>query len=300
MIHSSSTFICSLYELSYADRLQEKLSYEFSGMRVIFNLLDILLIATLLYLLFMFLKKHNCTRLIKFVVIALFVTVVLSSKTLGLTLTGQLANYGILIVVVGLLLLFPQESRRSLWKISSPKEAVEVFNTDYGCSDEELKHTVSEIVRAAQNMAKKNVGALIVIAPQDIPYNILESGTKLDAELSCALLESIFNTKAPLHDGAVFIRGNRVIAAGCFLPLTQNTEVDKELGTRHRAAIGVTETNNVLAIIVSEETGVISTAIDGQITRYYDSAMLTDKLEQVYGLKAVEKSEKKLRRRKNA
>lgn len=300
MIHSSSTFICSLYELSYADRLQEKLSYEFSGMRVIFNLLDILLIAALLYLLFMFLKKHNCTRLIKFVVIALFVTVVLSSKTLGLTLTGQLANYGILIVVVGLLLLFPQESRRSLWKISSPKEAVEVFNTDYGCSDEELKHTVSEIVRAAQNMAKKNVGALIVIAPQDIPYNILESGTKLDAELSCALLESIFNTKAPLHDGAVFIRGNRVIAAGCFLPLTQNTEVDKELGTRHRAAIGVTETNNVLAIIVSEETGVISTAIDGQITRYYDSAMLTDKLEQVYGLKAVEKSEKKLRRRKNA
>ena len=139
---------------------------------------------------------------------------------------------------------------------------------------------------------KKNVGALIVVAPSNVPANIIRSGTELDSKLSTHLLECIFNTKAPLHDGATFVRGNTVIAAGCFLPLTQSLEVDKELGTRHRAAIGITETNNVMAIIVSEETGVISVAIDGILTRYYDSDMLRTKLEEVYGLKAT-KSEKK-------
>ena len=142
-------------------------------------------------------------------------------------------------------------------------------------------------------MAKKNTGALIVVAPVSVPSNIINSGTKLNSKLSYQLLECLFNTKAPLHDGAVFVRGDTIIAAGCFLPLTQNIDVDKELGTRHRAAIGITETNNVMAIIVSEETGVISVAIDGQLSMYYDSDMLRAKLEEVYGLKAV-KEEKKL------
>ena len=111
------------------------------------------------------------------------------------------------------------------------------------------------------------------------------------------LIECLFNTKAPLHDGAVFIRGNRIVAAGCFLPLSQNTTVDKELGTRHRAALGVTENYKVLTIIVSEETGVISAAMDGELTRYYDAAMLTDMLEQVYGLKATAEGKKKKKSR---
>ena len=113
------------------------------------------------------------------------------------------------------------------------------------------------------------------------------------------MLESIFNTKAPLHDGAVLVRGNRIMAAGCFLPLTQSLEVDKELGTRHRAAIGVSETNNVLTIIVSEETGVISVAYRGELKRYFDSEMLTDTLQEFYGLKAIAHSTKKGKHRKN-
>jgi diadenylate cyclase len=146
-------------------------------------------------------------------------------------------------------------------------------------------------------MSKKNTGALIIIAPENIPEQIVESGTHLDAVLSNQLIECIFNNKAPLHDGAVFIRGNKILAAGCFLPLTQNTELDKELGTRHRAAIGETEQyNNHLAIIVSEETGVISVAKAGEILRYYDSVMLTDVLEQTYGLKAGISRNKKRRK----
>ena len=166
-------------------------------------------------------------------------------------------------------------------------------------SDEVLHAAIGDIVHAAQNMSKKNVGALIIISTKSMPEHILDSGTNLDAELSCALLESIFNTKAPLHDGAVFVRGNRIVAAGCFLPLSQSTTIDKELGTRHRAAIGVTENYNVTAIIVSEETGVISVAQRGEIERYYDSQMLTEKLEQVYGLKATPSQEARGKKRRN-
>jgi diadenylate cyclase len=109
-------------------------------------------------------------------------------------------------------------------------------------------------------MAKQDIGALIIITPSTVDAHILDSGTFLNANLSAPLLESIFNTKAPLHDGAVIVKGNKIISAGCFLPLTQDITLPKELGTRHRAAIGITEESNVMAIVVSEESGIISLA----------------------------------------
>lgn len=257
------------------------------------SIIDMVLVALLLYLLFAFLKKNNAARLIKYLIGFVVVATVLSAESLNFTLIGKLMMYAVVIVALSVALMFPQELRRSLWKISSPRDKAEAYTTQYDCSDEELHEAVDDIVRAVLNMAKKDVGALIVIAPTALPAHIVESGTALDAKLSCPLIECLFNTKAPLHDGAVFIRGNRIIAAGCFLPLSQNTAVDKELGTRHRAALGVTENYKVLTIIVSEETGVISVAMDGQLKRYYDSAMLTDTLEQVYGLKAVAEGKKR-------
>jgi len=284
--------------VEFFKNLLQRLKEEFSSWQgVAAAVFDVLLVALGLYLLFLFLKKHNCSRLIKFFLIALFVFTVLGSELLGLTMLGRIVKEGLVVVVLAVVLLFPQEIRRKLWQISSPAADAAIFTTGYDCSDDELRATINEIVRAVQNMAKKDVGALIVIAPQGAPNNVLESGTKLDAILTGPLLESIFNTKSPLHDGAVFARGNRVIAAGCFLPLTQSASLDKELGTRHRAAVGISETNNVLAIIVSEETGIISIATNGELSRYYDSVMLHDKLEQVYGLKAV-LGGKKLRKRK--
>lgn len=249
------------------------------------SVVDVVLFAFILYALFCFFKKNNASRLIKYVVIFLIISVVLSSELLDFKLLGKVFSLFVVVIFIGIMMLFPQELRRGLWMLSSPKDMQETFNKQYNCTDEELHTAITSIVHAALNMAKKDVGALIVIAPEPVPRHILESGTKLDAILSSQLLEAIFNNKAPLHDGAVFIRGNRILAAGCFLPLTQSLTVDKELGTRHRAAIGVTETNNVLTIIVSEETGVISTAYGGELKRYYDSPLLTDKLEQVYGLK---------------
>lgn len=261
---------------------------------------DFVLTALLLYAIFAFVKKNNASRLIKYIVVLAVLAVVLSSETVGLPVIGKVAGYAIVITTLVIAVMFPQELRRGLWKISSHKTDTATFSTHYDCSDEDLNNAIDSIVRAAQNMAKKNVGALMVIAPKDVPEHILESGTALDSKLSCPLLECLFNTKAPLHDGAVFIKGDRIIAAGCFLPLTESTDVDKELGTRHRAGIGITEKLDVLTIIVSEETGVISVAKGGELIRYYDAAMLTDTLQQVYGLKASElttdKKSKKRRR----
>lgn len=255
--------------------------------RTAYSILDIVFVSVILYALFAFLKKNNAQGLIKYVIAFAIIGLVLSSSTVGLSLTGRILTYTLIVIALGIATMFPQELRRNLWRLSSPKDKAEVYSTQYDVSDEELHRAVDNIVRATQNMAKNDVGALIVIAPTTIPPHIIESGTELDSKLSCPLLECLFNTKAPLHDGAVFIRGNRIIAAGCFLPLSQDTTVDKALGTRHRAAIGITESCNVVAIIVSEETGIISVAADGELTRYYDSAMLAEKLEQVYGLRAI-------------
>lgn len=255
--------------------------------------IDIILAALLIYGIIVFLKKNNAVKLVLYLLPFTMLGVIISSPHLHMEISGRILSYSVVFAILAVVLLFPQEARRGLLKLASPKEAHEAYTTEYSVSDEVLHETIENIVRAAQNMAKKNVGALIVITTQPVPAHILDSGTQLDSILSGALLESIFNTKAPLHDGAVFVRGNRIVSAGCFLPLSQSTTIDKELGTRHRAAIGVTENYNVMAIIVSEETGVISVAQYGEITRYYDSQMLTEKLEQAYGLKAVTARNKK-------
>ena len=257
--------------------------------------IDIVLAALLIYGMIVFLKKNNAGKLVIFVLGFVALGIVLSSEFMGLTVVGSIMKYGILIVVIVIVFLFPAETKRGLLKLASSRDTHEQYTTAYDVSDEELHAAIGGIVRAAQNMSKKNVGALIIISNQNLPEHIIDSGTKLDAVLSCALLESIFNTKAPLHDGAVFVRGNRIVAAGCFLPLSQSNAIDKELGTRHRAGIGVSENYNVLTIIVSEETGVISIAQHGELTRYFDSQMLTDKLEQTYGLQATPESTRKHR-----
>ncbi|MCH5160956.1 MAG: diadenylate cyclase CdaA [Clostridiales bacterium] len=259
--------------------------------------LDVILTAFLIYGVIVFLKRNNAIKLVWYLLPVALVGVVLSADALGFTVIGRVMSYSVVLVLIAVILLFPQEARRGLLRLASPREVHDSYTTEYNVSDEELHATIADIVRASQNMAKRNVGALIVIATQSMPEHIIDSGTKLDAVLSYPLLESIFNTKAPLHDGAVFVRGDRIVAAGCFLPLSQSNAIDKELGTRHRAAIGVTENYNVTAIIVSEETGVISVAQHGVITRYYDSQMLTDHLEQVYGLKATQSNDSKKKRK---
>ena len=132
-------------------------------------------------------------------------------------------------------------------------------------------------------MSKNDVGAIIVLSTGNVPNQILSSGVYLDSDISSEIIESVFFPKTPLHDGAMIISGTKIVAAGCFLPLSQNVDgIPKDLGTRHRAGIGVTETIDVISFIVSEETGIISVARAGKITRYADYEALKKTLNKYY------------------
>ena len=206
-----------------------------------------------------------------------------------LLLIAQLFSIPILTYTVVIILL--------LTAIAFQQELREVFLGIFGGSVlpgkkqvavVDLHHSVIDAVcQAAVEMSRNHTGALIVLERHIKLDDVARSGVELDAKVSSYLLRNIFYDKAPLHDGAVYVRGDKILAAGCFLPLTQKLDVDKDIGTRHRAAIGVTEEYDHLAIIVSEETGIISVARGGEIERYYDSEMLTDVLEQACGLRAT-------------
>lgn len=167
----------------------------------------------------------------------------------------------------------------------------------YNTTDEQLLIAATEIVKACQNMAKNDIGALIIIAPTEIPPHILDTGTTMDATISSGLLESIFNTKGPLHDGAVVVLGDRIISAGCFLPLSQEITLAKDLGTRHRAAIGITEESDVFAIVVSEETGIISVVQSGTIKRYMTPEKLLEEIKVIYRISSQPARKKKKKKK---
>lgn len=195
-----------------------------------------------------------------------------------LEIARYVTHFLVVFDIVAACVVYQNDLKNLFQKVSSAK-SLELHN-----SNEELHAATLEILTACQDMAKQDVGAIIIIdSVGDIHENILDTGTRLDAVLSAPLLESIFITKGPLHDGAVVVRGNRIIAAGCFLTLTQRN-VNKEMGTRHRAAIGVTEDTDVLSIVVSEETGIISVVKHGEIKRYMTMDKLNDEIEMAYGI----------------
>lgn len=195
-----------------------------------------------------------------------------------LAIAKYITHFIVVFDIVAACVVYQNDFKNIIQKVSTAK-GFETHN-----SDDELRDATAEILTACQDMAKQDVGAIIIIdSAGDIHDNILDTGTRLNATLSAALFESIFNTKAPLHDGAVIVRGNQIIAAGCFLTLTQRN-VNKEMGTRHRAAIGITEETDVLSIVVSEETGIISVVKHGEIKRYMTMDKLKDEIEEAYGI----------------
>ncbi|MDR0854893.1 MAG: DNA integrity scanning protein DisA nucleotide-binding domain protein [Christensenellaceae bacterium] len=149
-------------------------------------------------------------------------------------------------------------------------------------TDDELRNCVTEIVKACQSFSKFRTGALIVVSPTVLDEQICATGTRIDALVSAPLLQSIFYNGTPVHDGAVMLKDNRIVSAGCFLPLTDKSDLNKALGTRHRAALGVSQDSDVTAIVVSEETGIISCAQKGVFKRFLTPERLTDILCEVY------------------
>lgn len=187
------------------------------------------------------------------------------------------------ISIMIILCLYSVEVKRSIWAKRNTK-FFDVKKSEGVRVDVEKTHfCINEIIKALQNMSKNDVGAIIVLSTGNVPSQIIDSGVKLESDISSQLIESVFFPKTPLHDGAMIINGTKIVAAGCFLPLSQKSDnIPKDLGTRHRAGIGVTETIDVISFIVSEETGIISVARGGKITRYADAEILKTVLNKYY------------------
>ena len=183
----------------------------------------------------------------------------------------------ITIGVLSIIIIFQPEIRRALEHLGRS-----AFNDMHILENEEaMEEVVTEVAEAVEILSKERTGALIVIENRTGLGDVIGTGTKLDAIVSSALLQNIFVVNTPLHDGATIIRNDKIVSAGCFLPLTSNDNISKSLGTRHRAAIGISENSDALTIIVSEETGTISLAVNGRLTRNYTKERLKDILIRI-------------------
>ena len=233
------------------------------------DFIDIALVAFIIY---RFLLLIRGTRGIQMTFgIAMLLLLFWLTRFYQLTLVQWLLSNVLTYIVIAIIVLYQNEIRRGLAGIGK--------TSTWGRHRRKDKEGFEEIVLAATTLASKRVGALIVIERDIGLRNYAESGIALDAVLTYDLLVTIFSPYTPLHDGAVIVQQNRIIAAGCFLPLTLDPYLSKELGTRHRAAIGITEETDAIAAIVSEETGTISVAIEGKITRNLEGDSLRAAIE---------------------
>ena len=232
------------------------------------SVLDILVVAYIFYKGYSLIKETRAEQLLKG--IALMIVLIPISYILNLEMLNFILNKTLTIGLLSVVIIFQPEIRRALEHIGRS-----AFDDFHNMQDEENRNVVvNEIINAVSNLAESKTGALIVIEQITRLGEVLNSGTILDAKISANLLENIFVVNTPLHDGATIIRDDRIIASGCVLPLTGNSNINKKLGTRHRAAIGLSEVSDSIIIIVSEETGIISLAINGRLTRNYDREKL--------------------------
>ncbi len=248
----------------------------FSGIGIT-DIIDILIVAFVIYKLLGLIRKTRAEQLLKgviFLLVATFVTGILNLHTINWILRGTVALGAVAILVV-----FQPELRRALEYLGRSK----IMKAPLSQMDKtKEKQIVGQIVKAIENFSKDRVGALIVFEKETSLNDIAESGTIVDAEISEQLLGNIFYEGAPLHDGAVVVREGRIYAAACVLPLTRSNTISKELGTRHRAGIGITEHSDALVLIVSEETGIISMASEGQLSRFLDIKTVEKTLLNMY------------------
>jgi diadenylate cyclase len=247
------------------------------------DLIDIALVSIILYRVLLIIKGTKTAQMLAGIGVLLIASF-LSRYFQLYTMDWILQSFWSYVVIV-MIVLFQPEIRRALAQIG---ESPFLQFT----SAEELK-SLEEVVRASVSLANRKIGALLVIERDVSLKDYVEIGTPLDAKVSKELLLSIFHPASPIHDGAVIIRGNRIIAAGCFLPITLGRDVSKALGTRHRAGIGIAEETDAVAIIVSEENGMISVAIDGKLETHIDMGALRDMLTELFTESKKEKTSRK-------
>ena len=224
------------------------------------DILDIAIVAFVIYICVKFVRETRAFQIIKGIII-LVVSAQLADW-LDLNAIGFFLANTMQVGVLAIIILFQPEIRRALEKMATSPVKNSFFN-----DSDEINTVVDSICEAAKYMSSEKIGALMILERNTKLGDIMKSGTALDAQISSQLLINIFMSNTPLHDGATVIGGNKIKASACFLPLTQNNSFSKELGTRHRAAIGISEITDCISVVVSEETGKISIATNGELIR---------------------------------
>ena len=244
------------------------------------DIAEIIIISFLIYNILVWFKQTRAWNLLKGIIVV--VVFVLIAAMFQMNTILWLAGKTINVAVIAIIIVFQPEQRRALEQLGQKKFFTSVFSFDSQKGQERFSERVTnEIVKATYEMAKVKTGALIVIE-QDVSLGEYErTGIALDSLISSQLLINIFEHNTPLHDGAILVRGDRIVAATCYLPLSDNMELSKELGTRHRAAVGISEVCDALTIVVSEETGNVSLAIGGELFRNVDAEYLKGKLNYI-------------------
>ncbi len=229
------------------------------------SIVDISIVSYIIFKLIKLGRETRAWQLVKGIVV-IFIIAMLSDwlqlRTLAFILNKTIELAGFAVVV-----LFQPELRRGLEQLGRSSNIRDFFNFDVSDEVIHTTYTIEEIVKAATELSKTNTGALIVVERETKLGEIINTGTTLDSSISSELIINIFTPNTPLHDGALIIRDNKLKSAACFLPLTDNPNLSKELGTRHRAALGITEVSDCISVVVSEETGKISYALNGGLSR---------------------------------
>jgi diadenylate cyclase len=263
----------SIFNAIYATWNQ--IIYAVSNYRIIFDTLDILIIAFIIFKAIDFLRDTRAGQLVKGIVI-LFVIYIVSSAWELATLQWMLSKV-MDSAIIAIAVIFQPELRKILENVGRTK-----FSHDRLFDNKStVSESIDKIGKAAGFMSEKKIGALIVFERQTQLGDIISTGTVLDATASVSIVNNIFFPKSPLHDGAMIVRDGRLYAAGCILPLTQNDTLNSSLGTRHRAAIGMSENSDAVVLVVSEETGIISIAVGGKIKRNYNSVTAIAELQSL-------------------
>lgn len=241
------------------------------------DIIDVIIVTYLLYKVIGLVRETRAQQVLKGIVILLVLTPL--SEWLQLDALNYILVNVMQIGIIALIIVFQPELRRVLEKMGRFNVS-SIFKAEQGTGNFDMDEAIDSIAIAAGNMSFSKTGALIVIEKETKLGEIAGTGTAIDAVISSQLMENIFFHNSPLHDGAVIVRRNRVVAAGCYLPLTENNTIGKHFGTRHRAGIGISETADCVVVIVSEETGNISVAMSGRIESNFTPDSLKKKLAQ--------------------
>jgi diadenylate cyclase len=245
------------------------------------SIVDILLVASIFFGLFYLMQGTRAVTLVRGILLVTF-AVLVASTFLRLPAFTWLIRNSIPALLVAIPVIFQPELRRALERLGRPSSLLlsrrNITSTQF----------IATLSRASGAISKQGLGALIVIERNTGLQEYVDTGVRLDAEVTGDLLMTIFNKGTPLHDGAVIIRDERILAAGSTLPMSENPNLERELGTRHRAGVGITETTDAIAIVISEESGVISVAQNARLTRYLDEGALNRLLTSLYSPRPTE------------